>query len=118
MQKRTAYLPSRHSDKRLFWQRHIRQQARGKLTQRSYCQRHEIGYASFARWRRLLQPERLSESPSAFIPVQLQLAAKESSNPDFQSTADALTLVLPNGLRIEGVSIANLDLVATLVSRL
>ncbi|MGQ7848844.1 IS66 family insertion sequence element accessory protein TnpA [Granulosicoccus sp. 3-233] len=122
MSLRTRQLPRKRSDKRQFWQHHVRQQARGKLTQRRYCERHGIGYASFVRWRRLLsgarQPSRIQNSSvSAFVPVQVATPNRPSVEA-LRQDADSIDLLLPGGMRIEGITAANIELVAALVSRL
>ncbi len=121
MSLRTKQLPSRRSDKQHFWQHHVRRQARGKLTQRAYCERHGLGYASFARWRQLLcarlQTDVPAESPSAFIPVQIEIPDRLTGT-TIDAEASGICLVLPGGMRIEGITSGNIDLAAGLASRL
>lgn len=121
MLKPTRPLPRRRADKRKFWQHHVRRQARGKLTQRRYCERHGLGYASFVRWRGLLsQRKHLQDqavSVSSFIPVQVK-ALQEPDHTIVQADTDSIDLILPSGMRIEGITSTNLDLVAALASRL
>lgn len=121
MSRRTKQLPKRLSDKRQFWQHHVRRQARGKLTQRNYCERYGLGYASFVRWRGLLEKRRQLQVPplsvGAFVPVQVE-TPNEPSRRTVQHDTDAIVLVLPGGLRIEGITSVNIDLAAVLVSRL
>lgn len=121
MSLRTKQLPKSRSDKHQFWQHHIRQQARGKLTQRHYCERHGLGYASFVRWRGLLRQRQPSPvkavAVSSFIPVQVE-RPNEPARDAIRREADSIDLALPGGMRIEGITSANIDLVAALVSRL
>lgn len=121
MLRPTRPLPRRRADKRKFWQHHVRRQARGKLTQRRYCERHGLGYASFVRWRGLLSqrrhPQDQAVTVSSFIPVQVE-ASKEPAPAVIHADANSIDLVLPSGMRIEGITSANLDLVAALASRL
>lgn len=124
MLRPTRPLPRRRADKRKFWQHHVRRQARGKLTQRRYCERHGLGYASFVRWRGLLCQRPLRQHPqdqamtvSSFIPVQVE-TSQEPAPTAVHADADSIDLVLPSGLRIEGITSTNLDLVAALASRL
>ena len=114
-------LPKRHSDKHRFWQNHVRQQANGKLTQRRYCERHGLGYASFVRWRGLLsarqKPPVSTDSVSAFVPVHVGIPS-EASNEAASHDTNTLELIMPNGTRIEGITSTNLDLAVALASRL
>ncbi|MGQ7848817.1 IS66 family insertion sequence element accessory protein TnpA [Granulosicoccus sp. 3-233] len=121
MSRPTTQVPKNRSDKRQFWQHHVRQQARGKLTQRHYCERHGLGYASFVRWRGLLRqrqpPPVNAVAVSSFIPVQVE-RPNEPARDAIRREATCIDLALPGGMRIEGITSANVDLVAALVSRL
>ena len=76
------------------------------LTQAEYCDCHGISVSSFHRWReRVRQETDAGEAPLAagrlqptrLLPVQLS----EIPSPPPREPAPALTLVFPNGLRLE-----------------
>jgi hypothetical protein len=76
------------------------------LTQAEYCDRHGLSVSSFHRWReRVRQEPNAGEAPVAegglnpprLLPVQL---SQSTAIPDREPAA-ALTLVFPNGLRLE-----------------
>lgn len=123
-----------HADRRQRWRAHVDAQAAGPLSQRRYCERHGLAYSSFTYWRRRLRPgprPRASVLPprapsptassSAFVPVSVlpgvSVSAKLASSAISPSAAP-LTVVLPGGLRIEGIEAANLETVAALVAAL
>ena len=95
------------------------------LTQAEYCDRHGLSVSSFHRWRERLRPEpnaveaRLAgggSQPPRLLPVQLR---QDTSTPRQDPAVPALTLVFPNGLRLEigaGVEPSTLAPVIDLVS--
>jgi transposase-like protein len=92
------------------------------LTQAEYCERHGVSVSSFYRWRERLRQEANAgeaslagarSSPACLLPVQL--AGRPSGA---EREAAALTLVFPNGLRLEiaaGVEVHTLGAVIDLV---
>lgn len=81
------------------WQRLVEEWDRSGLTQAAYCRKKGVSVASLQRWKRLLSdddhcaPERAADlEPSRpFLPVRLVAHA----------VAADLTVVLPDGVRIE-----------------
>ncbi len=84
------------------WQRLVEDWERSGLTQAAYCRKKGISVASLQRWKRLLAEDDRStaeqnpgQGPSqTFLPVRLV------ERPDLAAGAD-LTVVLPDGVRIE-----------------
>ena len=53
------------------WERHMAQWPSSGLTQRAYCERESISYASFKNWRLVIKRERgLPNGALRFIPVR------------------------------------------------
>jgi transposase len=81
------------------WRRLVEGWERSELTQAQFCRKKGISVASLHRWKRLLADSPYTGSPSpaapsAFMPVRLV----ERND----ATAEvSLTVVLPDGVRIE-----------------
>ena len=92
-----------------FWYEHVVSWRQSGLTQSGYCRREGLKLHQWHYWRKKLdtadQPPTLSGD---FVPVQV--------------TADAhmgcLSVTLPNGVVIEGISRDNVDVVSGLMARL
>ena len=88
-----------------FWHDHVAAWQASNLTQKAYCQAHNLRYGAFGYWvRKLRTPS--SDQPgqgSSFVPVTLS------------PTADGLVLALPNGVEIRGIELENLPLVRQLL---
>ena len=95
-------------DRKRFWHDHVAAWRASNLTQKAYCQAHNLRYASFGYWVRKLreQSQDQSKQGSGFIPVTLS------------HTAEGLVLALPNGLEIRGIELENLPLVRELLGML
>ncbi len=118
-------MAGRHSDQpsgrrqanRERWLAHVQAQEHGGLNQREYCRHHELAFASFARWRRLVLQSRTtngSVQSSGFVPVVVPSTLPTLAT----STAPSLTMVLGNGMRLEGITAENVGVVAALVGAL
>ena len=97
-----------HSELETFWTEHIQFWQSSHLTQRAYCQEYGLQAHQFGYWKRKLIDSRDS-LPEIKGFVQL--------NP-VEVTTSALTIQLPNQLRIEGVASDNLYLVKQLTELL
>ena len=76
----------RSPDKATYWQQHLKDWQQSGLSQRDYCQQHELTYASFGYWRKRL---RTKESTTAkLVPISVSRPA-------------LITVYLPSGVRIE-----------------
>ena len=55
------------------WSERIRHWKRSGLAQKAFCEQHQLGLASFQRWRRIFMMEGKSDDSSAvtFLPVNL-----------------------------------------------
>jgi hypothetical protein len=74
------------------WSERIQHWKRSDLTQKAFCERHQIGLASFQRWRGIFAQEEKSKAPPAtFLPINIVQSASTPS----------LALCLGEDLRIE-----------------
>lgn len=90
-----------------YWQQQIEAWQSSGLSQNQFCQRHELTYHRFVYWRRKLEVSARSRSSgrrSGFAVVNYQ--------PEFDA---GLTLSLPNGLVVRGISAGNISLVRQLL---
>jgi len=74
------------------WSDRIQHWKRSGLTQKAFCEQHQLGLASFQRWRRIVMMEGQPEESSAvtFLPVHIT-----------EPRASSLALLLGDELRIE-----------------
>jgi len=107
-----ALAPNAHHER---CHRLVTEQERSGLTQREFCDSRGIAYSTFASWRRRVLDERLAEpanDTSAFVTVEL--APEE---PTYRPS-NTLSLTLPSGVRIDGISPGTVATAAALVASL
>ncbi len=74
------------------WSDRIEDWKRSDLTQKAFCEQHQIGFASFQRWRGILAKEgKQKAAPATFLPISIVPPA----------SAPSLALCLGEDLRIE-----------------
>ena len=86
---------SKRQVERQRWLEHVNAWQGSDLTQKAFCQAHQLGYASFRRWRGIFkaEPAKVVESPSEpvrFLPVNIK-----------DPLASTLQIHLQDGLHIE-----------------
>jgi hypothetical protein len=94
-----------------YWRRHIGAWQRSGQSQMAYCKTRQLAYHRFAYWRRKLQAGPNTPQPrasSALVPVTYQPSP----------TSEGLSLSLPNGMTLRGISADNVDLVSQLLEQL
>jgi len=96
------------------WRQHIEQFHTSDQSKAQYCRDHELVYHQFIYWHSQLSPvnAELSDSPTSipasFVPLSVVPMSPIAS----------VQLALPNGLRIEGITIESVGIVDALISRL
>ena len=88
--------------KKDFWQQHIHDWSKSKLSQKVYCQQNNISFASFGYWRTRLN--RLQKPAKKWVPVTLTRPSA------------VVVMTLPMGVRID-VPVHALDEVLPVVFR-
>ena len=92
-----------------YWQEQITIWKQSSLTQKLFCEQHDLDYHRFGYWRRKFQKQAAPldqvQRPGGFVTVQ--------QTPD--SVTTRLVLVLPNGVRIQGIESGNLPVVTQLL---
>ena len=108
------------------WQGHVDAQARGTLSQRAYCEANELAYSSFTYWRRRVadrrQADARGEPPNptstelgpTFVPVRVATTTPGAA----AGPGPTLAVVLPSGVRIEGIGAAHIATVTALAAAL
>ena len=96
------------TDRTAFWREHVAAWKATDLTQRAYCQEHDLQRSAFGYWVRKLRREADDPigGPSAFVSVA------------YRSSDSGLILALPNGLEIRGIESQNLGVVRQLLGLL
>ena len=106
-------MPSREESTALasYWKQQIEAWQASNQSQKAFCRVHDLDYHRFGYWRRkFLQPaaEAQRQRETDFVPVTYAS----------QAEASGLSLVLPNGLVLQGIATDNLPVVYQLLSRL
>lgn len=94
------------SDRHTQWQQYITAWQQSGLSQAAFCQSHQLSYHQFVYWRQKLVPQSDQAQPATsrqLLPVHCR---SEMNAP--------LSVILPNGLRIQGIDSHNLALVPQL----
>ena len=74
------------------WSERIQHWKRSGLTQKAFCKQHQIGLASFQRWRGIFAKEgKPKVTPATFLPINIVQSA----------SAPSMALCLGEDLRIE-----------------
>jgi hypothetical protein len=100
---RSPYTILERTDRRLPWQ------ASGQ-SQQAFCKANDLNYPCFGYWLRKFRDQGAvagaPNRPSGFVPVEVSLTGRQ------------LSLHLPNGIELRGVTVQNLALVEQLLARL
>jgi len=94
-----------------YWRQQIEAWQTSGQSQQGYCKANDLSYARFVYWRRKFREAttgRQRRTSSDFVPVTCQ--------PPVSITG--LSVVLPSGLELRGISADNLGLVHQLLNRL
>ena len=100
------------TEKRSAWADHIQNQRNSGITQKAYCLQHGIQPHQFWYWQRKLRSslvtpaKRADKQPtSAFMPVKVRLPVADQ----------CLSIILTNGMRVEGIDEHNALLAQRLI---
>lgn len=95
-----------------YWQQHLLRCAQSTLSKVQYCREHQLVYHQMMYWQKRLQPvlpKSSEHSATGFVPVIVNNSA---------DVGNGLSLTLPNGLQIHGITDNTLSLVKPLLSQL
>ena len=106
-------MPSREASASLasYWKQRIEAWQASNQSQKAFCRANDLNYHRFGYWRRKFLEqagEAQRQSEPDFVPVTYASRAEAAS----------LSLVLPNGLVLQGIATDNLPVVYQLLSRL
>jgi len=94
-----------------YWRSHIEAWEATGQSQLAYCKANDLSYSQFIYWRRKLRPPEqtsLTHGQGGFVPVTHALPAMPQ---------EGLTVALPNGVELRGVTAQSLPLVEHLLER-
>ena len=102
--------PARSLSQTHYWQEHINRWRESGLSQSAYCQREGLKLHCWYYWHKKLTqiPADKSRSRNDFIAVEVMSQARDQS----------LSVKLPNGIIIDGISTDNMALVGALLKHL
>jgi hypothetical protein len=93
-----------------YWQQQVAGWQASGQSQKAFCEANDLNFHRLGYWRRKLlqRADSGSQQDSGFVPVTLHS----------QPVPTALSIRLPNGLMLQGITRDNLPLVYQLLSRL
>ena len=93
-----------------YWQQQVTGWQASGQSQKAFCNANDLNFHRFGYWRRKLLhlTDSGSQHASGFVPVTLSS----------QTVPTSLSIQLPNGLMLQGITLDNLPLVYQLLSRL
>lgn len=96
-----------------FWREHLQHWQASGQPMAAYCRDRELVYHQFTYWHsKLHQSDELrSVDKSGFVSVRLEESIRTAGS-------DALTLALPNGVRVENVTCESIPVIVQLLSAL
>jgi hypothetical protein len=97
-----------------FWKEHVNQWNDTSLSQASYCQTHQLSIKRFGYWKR----KQLGPTPLTKPAKKTNSFIQVSPNQYSPTQTPTLAVVLPNQMRIEGITTDNLALVKNLAGQL
>ena len=99
------------ADREPYWQEHLARWQQSGLSKIAYCRQENLSIHQLKYWCRKLRPNarvKRKSSRRAFVPLRVATPA----------STESLTLTLPNGMRVGGISEQNLAVVKQLVEQL
>ncbi|MBL3529541.1 MAG: hypothetical protein JMN27_17965 [gamma proteobacterium endosymbiont of Lamellibrachia anaximandri] len=92
--------------RRRFWYEQINAWKASGQSQQAFCKAHDLNYPRFGYWlRKFRQQTEAGQQATGFVPVVAQ------------PSAETLSLRLPNGMELRGITSHNLSMVEQLISR-
>ncbi len=92
-----------------FWQRHVSQWRTSGLSKMAYCQQFALAYHQMVYWSKKEISSVVPETRSGgFVAVSVSANTRDSG----------LSLRLPNGITIEGITDGSIELVGKLIAHL
>ena len=86
------------------WKKHIKNWQQSKLSQKKYCEKHNLNYHTLKYWVCVINKERQNEKKSGFIEIPLKKTQHQSE----------ITITLQNGIEIK----ASPDIIPENISKL
>ena len=107
-------MPSKEKSQTIakYWQQQIEAWQASGLSQSAFCAANDLAYHRFGYWQRKLRSQGQASSQQAISNFVPALTYPQ------QTAADDLSLVLPSGLTLCGVTSNNLSVVCQLLARL
>ena len=97
------------------WHAHLRAQQQSELTAKAYCQDRQLNYDHFCYRKRkqkpLIAPAGIADTQSGFVPVAVNVIKTGQ-------TPAVFSIVLPGGIRIEGIDASNRQVCLELIEAL
>lgn len=100
-----------------YWQQQIQQWRQSETSGAHFCREHDISYTRFCYWRRKLGEDNNSPAKERSLSRFTRVVPHDRNMPA-QVERSGLTLTLPNGVIIRGVTADHVELIGQLVRQL
>jgi hypothetical protein len=97
---------------RAYWRAHLERWQQSGQSQKAYCGEQDLSYFRFQYWRRKLREDAQQDGQQTKASGFVSVATTRSELPS------GLSVVLPNGMQLRGISADNLAVVERLLARL
>ena len=101
-----------------YWQKQVAQWQRSELSVAAYCRQHQVNYHNLLYWR-----SKLCEGTQSDLSVKetagfTRVVSAHMDLGEFGSPQQALTIALPNGIKVSGLHAGNVSLLGDILRQL
>jgi len=101
-----------------YWQNQVAEWQRSNLSVAAYCRRHQVMYHKFLYWRSKLDRSSSSESSIKEVSGFTRVVSQRVDVSEFTTSQPALTVTLPNGIKVDGLYASNISLLGDILRQL
>jgi len=101
-----------------YWQNQVVEWQRSNLSVAAYCRRHQVTYHKFLYWRSKLDRSSLSEPLAKEVSGFTRVVSQRVDVSEFTTSQPALTVTLPNGIKVDGLYASNISLLGDILRQL
>ena len=98
-----------------YWQNQVAEWQRSNLSVAAYCWRHQVSYHKLLYWRRKLDESSSSEPAVNEVSGFTRVVSQRLDVSEYTSSQPALTVTLPNGIKVVGLYASNISLLGDIL---
>jgi len=101
-----------------YWQNQVAEWQRSNLSVAAYCRRNQVAYHKLLYWRSKLDGSSSSELATKEMSGFTRVVSQRVDVTEHTSSQSALTVTLPNGIKVEGLYANNISLLGDILRQL